>query len=211
MFLGTGTTSSVIHAAGASAGDVRECPNALVVLVKTKDLAPAGTASSSRFNVPAILVSTNSWRLWLATCGLCSVAVCRTTSTPCMHCLTILRSVIDPTRRVNGELLMSRPIASWSDRSRVRISASPKWPALPVTRILMAKGLVLQATALHCEHSGGYRLAHQVRGGSHRPAARRQNWEHPAVYPNCSPRNDETCCARWRGRCHRAPRMPLRC
>jgi len=64
---------------------------------ETKDVTPAETASSSKFRVPVMLVSTKSWRPWVAMCGLWSVAVCKTTSTLCMHALTKLRSVTDPT------------------------------------------------------------------------------------------------------------------
>jgi hypothetical protein len=46
--LGTGTTSSVIQAAGAPGDGVRARPNALVVLVKTRAPTPAAVASSSR-------------------------------------------------------------------------------------------------------------------------------------------------------------------
>src|SRR5580692_7192688 len=148
MFLGCGTTSSVIHAAGAPAGGDSARPNALVVLVNTNDLTPAATAASSRFKVPVTLVSMNCWRVWLAICGLCRVAACTTASTPRRHCATKSRSMIDPTRCVNGELLMSRPIAARPAPCRVLMSASPRWPALPVTRILMALQLVFRLFAL---------------------------------------------------------------
>jgi hypothetical protein len=74
MFFATGDTSSVIHAAGAPGGGTSARPNALVVLVNTKARTRAATASSSRFSVPVMLVSTNACRAWVATCGLCSVA-----------------------------------------------------------------------------------------------------------------------------------------
>jgi hypothetical protein len=70
MFFGTGTTSSVIHAAGAPRGGVRACPNVVVELVKTKAPTPAATASSSRLSVPVTFVSTKSWRPLDGTCGL---------------------------------------------------------------------------------------------------------------------------------------------
>ena len=78
MFFGIGTTASVTQAAGAPAGGTKASPNTLVVLVKTKAPTPAAVASSSRFSVPVMLVSTKSCRPWVATCGLCSVAACNT-------------------------------------------------------------------------------------------------------------------------------------
>src|SRR5262245_25761477 len=108
MFLGTGRTSSVTHAAGAPSGGVSALPKALVVLVKTKDATPADAASSNRLSVPVMLVSTKSCRLWVATWGLCRVAAWRTASTPRTHCLTQLRSAIDPTLLVKGEGVRSR-------------------------------------------------------------------------------------------------------
>lgn len=61
------------------------------------------------------------------------VAVCSTTSTPRTHLRTTSRSVIDPTVWVNADVLMSSPIASSPSSGKVRIRASPRWPALPVT------------------------------------------------------------------------------
>jgi hypothetical protein len=52
-----------ISVAGASSGGVRAWPNTLVVLVYTNALTPTEAASSSRFNVPVILVSTKSCRV----------------------------------------------------------------------------------------------------------------------------------------------------
>jgi hypothetical protein len=60
MFFGTGATSSVTHAAGASAGGARASPRTLVVLVKMNESTPAAAASSSRLSVPVTLVSTKS-------------------------------------------------------------------------------------------------------------------------------------------------------
>ena len=60
MFFGSGTTSSVIHAAGCPGGGVNARPNVLVVLVNTKLCTPAATASSSRCSVPVMLVSTKA-------------------------------------------------------------------------------------------------------------------------------------------------------
>src|SRR5437016_2303767 len=62
-----------------------------------------------------------------------------TASTPFMHCLMKPRSRIEPTRSVNGPVLMSTPIAWCAEFSSVRISASPKWPALPVISILIPR------------------------------------------------------------------------
>src|SRR5262245_30839559 len=47
------------------------------------------------------------------------------------------RSATDPMTYVNGEGLMSSPSTSSAESASVRISASPRWPALPVTRTLM--------------------------------------------------------------------------
>ena len=66
--------SSVIHAAGAPGGGANARPNALVVLVNTKLSTSPDTASSSRFRVPVMFVSTNWPRGWDPTCGLWSVA-----------------------------------------------------------------------------------------------------------------------------------------
>jgi len=90
MFRGTGTTSSVIQAAGASGGGCRARPKTLVVLVKTK-------AFSRRFRVPVMLVSTKSCRLCVATWGLCRVAAWMTASTLAMASDTKPRSATDPT------------------------------------------------------------------------------------------------------------------
>src|SRR3954466_7151165 len=82
MFFGTGSRSSMTHTAACPASG-RSCePNALVVLVKTKLFTPAATAASSRLSVPVTLVSTKSCLLWVATCGLCSVAVWITAGAP---------------------------------------------------------------------------------------------------------------------------------
>src|SRR5262249_44505555 len=139
MFRGMGRTSSVTHAAGAPGGGTNAPPNALVVLVKTKDATPADVASSRSVSVPVTLVATKSWRLGAARWGLCRVAVWRTASTPRMHCLTQLRSAIDPTRRVKGDAATSRPTASWPDPRRGRTSASPRGPLLPGTRTFILR------------------------------------------------------------------------
>ena len=96
MLRGIGTTSSVIHAAGSCSAGVSARPNALVVLVNRNRLTFAATASSSRFSVPVMFVSTKSARPWDSTCGLWSVAVCTTASTPDMAWRTTARSAIDP-------------------------------------------------------------------------------------------------------------------
>src|SRR6516165_5632037 len=134
MLRGTGTTSSVIQAAGAWGAGVSARPNVLVVLVNTKLPTPAAAASSSRVSVPVTLVSTKSCRVCEPTCGLCSVAGCRTVPVPARQARTVARSVIDPTTVVNGEASTSRPVTSCPRARRTRTSASPRCPALPVTR-----------------------------------------------------------------------------
>src|SRR5215472_17522814 len=134
MFLGTGVTSSVIHAAGAPGPGVSARPKALVVLVNTKLSAPAATASSSRVSVPVMLASTNAWRSCDPTCGLCRVAGCSTEPTPARQRRTVPRSAIDPTTSVYGEASRSTPTVSRPASRRTRTSASPRCPALPVTR-----------------------------------------------------------------------------
>src|SRR5947199_731920 len=146
MFLGTGLTSSVTHAAGAPAGGVTASPKSLVVLVKTKDATPEDAASSRRLSVPVMLVSTKSCRLWVTTWGLWRVAAWRTASTPRMHCLTQLRSATDPTLLVKGEGVMSRPTTSWLVFCSVRTRASPRCPALPVTKTFMLVGFLRPLT-----------------------------------------------------------------
>ena len=84
MFFGTGATRSSIQAAGAPGGGFSASPKALVVEVMTKARTRARAASSSRVSVPRMLVSTKASRAWVATWGLCSVAACRTASTPAM-------------------------------------------------------------------------------------------------------------------------------
>jgi hypothetical protein len=70
MFFGTGTTSSVIHPAGAPSGGVNARPKTLVLLVNTKARTPAVVASSSRLSVPVTFVSTNACFSCVAMCGL---------------------------------------------------------------------------------------------------------------------------------------------
>jgi len=66
MFLAMGSTSSVTHTAGSSGPGVSADPNALVVLVNTKEDRPADTPSSSRTRVAVMLVSMKSWSPWVA-------------------------------------------------------------------------------------------------------------------------------------------------
>src|SRR5262249_27218855 len=54
-----------------------------------------------------------------------------------MHRFTKERSVIDPTLPVNGEGTLSRLTTSWLVFRSVPTRASPRCPALPVTRILI--------------------------------------------------------------------------
>src|SRR5262249_24018922 len=103
MFLGTGTTSSVTHAAAPPGCAVSARPNVLVVLVNTKLSTPAVTASSSSVNVPVTLVSTNASRPCDATWGLCNVATCTTAPTPARQRGTTSRAVTGPATVVNGE------------------------------------------------------------------------------------------------------------
>ena len=87
MFLGTGRTSSVTHAAGPrAAGSAR--PKALVVLVNTKrdaggDRLLQQVQRARDVGIDEILPAC------VPTCGLCRVAVCRTASTPAMQRRTI--------------------------------------------------------------------------------------------------------------------------
>src|SRR5438445_5684037 len=80
-----------------------------------------------------MLTSTKSWRLWVATCGLCSVAACSTVVTSFMQRRMKVRSAIEPTWRVNAPGRTSIPTVSRRCACNVRTSASPKWPELPVT------------------------------------------------------------------------------
>jgi hypothetical protein len=131
------TTSSVIQAAGVAAGGTKASPKTLVELVRTKLFTPWRSAASSKFRVPLILVSINACGLCVATCGLCKVAVCSTASMPRMAAVTAAASPIEHCTLVKGEAAQSKPMAWCSPPCKVRISASPKCPALPVTRILI--------------------------------------------------------------------------
>src|SRR5580692_2768551 len=134
MLRGRGTTSSVIQAAGSPGSGVSARPNALVVLVNTKLPTPAATASSSSVSVPLTVVSTNACLPCEPTWGLCSVAVCRTASTPARLWRTTARSVTDPTTVVCGDGRTSSPVTSCPPSRSTRTRASPRWPELPVTR-----------------------------------------------------------------------------
>src|ERR1700735_3237504 len=142
MLRGRGATSSVIQAAGSPGRGVSARPNALVVLVKTKLLRQAATASSSSVSVPLTVVSTNACLPCEPTCGLCSVAVCRTASTPARLARTTARSVTDPTTVVCGDGRTSSPVTSYPASPSTRTRASPRWPELPVTRTFAAATLV---------------------------------------------------------------------
>ena len=137
MLRGTGRTASVIQAAGSPGAGTSARPNALVVLVNTNALTPAATDSSNSVSVPVMFVWTKSSRRCDATCGLCSVAVCRTASTPSRQRFTQPRSATDPSTVVNGDARTSRPRTSTPSAASTRISASPRWPELPVTRTRM--------------------------------------------------------------------------
>ncbi len=123
----------MIHAAGSPGPGLNARPNALVVLVNTKLRTPAATDSSSSTSVPVMLVCTNDWRSCDPTCGLCSVAACKTACTPGKLFRTRSRSVIEPTTVVNGESSRSRPTTSCPCSRSTRTSASPRCPELPVT------------------------------------------------------------------------------
>ena len=138
MLRGTGATASVIQAAGASGGGVSAEPKALVVEVKTKPSTPAACAASSSASVPETLVSTNACAAWLPTCGLCSVAAWITARTSAIAAATKSRSTIEPAMSVNGDGSRSMPRAASPRAASSRISASPRCPALPVTRIMIA-------------------------------------------------------------------------
>src|SRR6266540_638799 len=152
-------TSSVTHTAGASACGVRALPKALVVLVKINESTPANVASSRRLSVPVMLVSMKCCQLCVMTCGLCRVAVYRTACTSTRHRLTKSRSLMDPTLFVKSDDLMSRPMASCFVFLKVRTSASPKCPLLPVTKtfILMSLPLVVYTTSIELIVSFTYR------------------------------------------------------
>src|SRR3954471_12477084 len=137
MFFGIGGRSSVTHTAACPASE-RSCePNALVVLVKTKLRTPAATAASSRLSVPVTLVSMKACLLWVATCGLCSVAVWITAVTPSIWRRAKSESTIEPTASVKGDGFRSIPRTDESRPRSVRRRPSPRWPALPVTRIVI--------------------------------------------------------------------------
>src|SRR5690349_19251883 len=56
---------------------------------------------------------------------------------PDIACRTKARSLIEPTISVKAEGLISMPRTQRLSALRVRISASPRWPALPVTSIVI--------------------------------------------------------------------------
>src|SRR5688572_30658140 len=71
---------------------------------------------------------------------------------------TTPRSAIDPRMWVNGESRTSTPTASTCLARSVRISASPRWPALPVTSIFMRKRDSLRAGEKKNEEVGDVQL-----------------------------------------------------
>ena len=172
MFFGIGVTSSSIHVAGRPGSCAIASPKVLVVLVCTKAATPARAASSSNTSVPVTLVSTKSWRLWVTMCGLCSVAVSSTARAP-RHRFTHEAAVADRADGAGerGGLAVdpARPLPRPRNR---RISASPRWPALPVTRTVMAPDTQASVGA---KPSGTARSAAVGRRPRHRvlvPAAR---------------------------------------
>src|SRR6187402_1426830 len=71
--------------------------------------------------------------------GLCRVALWMTEVAPAMASRTKASSAIEPTWFVNGEALISMPRTSRPSARRRRTIASPRCPALPVTRTLIGK------------------------------------------------------------------------
>lgn len=134
MFFGASGTCSVTQTAFAPASGIIESPKTLVVLVKMNASTPAATDSSSKFSVPVTLVSIKSCAECVTTCGLCSVAGRKTSCTPRMQRRINALSAIEPVWVVNGDSRMSRPTTSRSSLRNIRTSASPRWPALPVTK-----------------------------------------------------------------------------
>jgi hypothetical protein len=106
--------------------------------------------------VPVMLVSTKLRRLCVMTWGLWRVAVCRTASTPAMHCLTTSRSLIEPSLLVKSDGLMSRPMTSWCVCLNVRTNASPKCPLLPVTKTFMPAVSSLWSIRRSCQRCTHY-------------------------------------------------------
>src|SRR5262249_20258991 len=80
--------------------------------------------------------STKSWRACVATCGLCSVAVCSTVSTPASAARTASRATIEATTSVVGAAFTSMPRTDSPAARSVRAKASPRWPALPGPRVV---------------------------------------------------------------------------
>ena len=137
MFFGTGVTSSVIQAAGAPGGGVSARPKALVVLVKTKAPTPARgrffqqVQRAGDVGVDEVLAAVRG-HVRLVQRGGVEHGI------DAAHAAGDERAIGDRAdmRRVKGDASMSMP-----DRvvrrvaAALRISASPRWPALPVTRI----------------------------------------------------------------------------
>src|SRR5580765_3652661 len=97
---------------------------------------------------------------------------------------------MDPLRSVNGDSLMSIPRAFVPAARRVRISASPRWPALPVTRMVMLQGRGDGRTCCTAEAVIARRLlrclllfsfANLQRRGHRNPGQRRQPEREEAV------------------------------
>jgi len=72
-----------------------------------------------------------------------------TVRTPFMQSRTKARSVMVPVRSVKAEEAMSMPRASCEVARSVRIRASPRCPALPVIRMVMAARLSPGAWTVH--------------------------------------------------------------
>ncbi len=113
MFFGVGTTSSVIHAAGAPRGGVSASPKVLVVLVKTNDRTLLADGRFEQIQRSGDVRVDESLAAVRRHVGFVQVWPRATrTSTPRMHASTMARSAIEPTSVVNGEGTMSMPMAS---------------------------------------------------------------------------------------------------
>ena len=89
-----GSTASVTHAVGAVVGGRRASAGRARVDAVYRGL------DSSRFSVPVTFVSTKAYGPWVTTCGLCRVAVFKTTETLRMTSRINALSVIEPTTSV---------------------------------------------------------------------------------------------------------------
>ena len=144
MFLGTGRTSSVIQAAGSPAGGTSARPNALVVLVKTKACTPrrhrlleqverAGDVGVDE-RLPGVRRDVRLVQRGGVQHGVHALHARRTNS----------RSAIEPDAvgERRGQYVDADDLVFGARSARTR--ASPRWPALPVTRMRI-DGLSLES------------------------------------------------------------------